>query len=164
VSRRRSGNDPTGSKGTVPLYEEEFARALSRLSERDRGVIRMRSGLRDGLPRTLQEVALVYGVSPERIRQIEARAVATLRQFVSDEHISIFLRWRQEAAWPMPAESVPPSWCDQHGWTVRGTAPTACANCPCWLPSRRTGRPRRYCSDACRQAASRAARKRQARP
>jgi hypothetical protein len=160
VSRRRSGgDDPTGSKGTVLLLAEEVARALSALSERDLGVIRMRGGQVDGMPRTLREVAIVYGVSPQRIRQIEAHAVATLRQFLNDDHISTLSRWMQETPYPMPAESARPSWCDRHGWTVREAASTTCGNCPCWLPSRRTGRPRRYCSDACRQAASRAARR-----
>ena len=50
------------------------------LSQREREVIELRFGLRDGQPRTLDEVAKCYGITRERIRQIEARGLIKLRQ------------------------------------------------------------------------------------
>ena len=52
---------------------------LHTLSEREAGVIRLRFGLTDGEPRTLDEVGQVYGVTNERIRQIESKAMSKLR-------------------------------------------------------------------------------------
>jgi RNA polymerase primary sigma factor len=52
---------------------------LATLNEREAGVVRLRFGLTDGRPRTLDEIGRVYGVTRERIRQIEARAMAKLR-------------------------------------------------------------------------------------
>jgi RNA polymerase primary sigma factor len=52
---------------------------LVTLKEREAGVLRLRFGLTDGRPRTLDEIGRVYGVTRERIRQIEARAMAKLR-------------------------------------------------------------------------------------
>jgi RNA polymerase primary sigma factor len=62
------------------LLKERVAELLRCLSPRDREVIELRYGLRDGCPRTLDEVAHVYGVTRERIRQIEARGLQKLRQ------------------------------------------------------------------------------------
>jgi RNA polymerase primary sigma factor len=53
---------------------------LDGLSERERAVVRMRFGLDDGLPHTLEEVGREFGVTRERIRQIEAKTLAKLRQ------------------------------------------------------------------------------------
>jgi RNA polymerase primary sigma factor len=52
---------------------------LETLSEREAGVVRLRFGLTDGQPRTLDEIGQVYGVTRERIRQIEAKALRKLR-------------------------------------------------------------------------------------
>jgi RNA polymerase primary sigma factor len=52
---------------------------LATLSEREAGVIRMRFGLVGGRPHTLDEIGQVYGVTRERIRQIEARTMSKLR-------------------------------------------------------------------------------------
>jgi RNA polymerase primary sigma factor len=52
---------------------------LATLSEREAGIIGLRYGLTDGQPRTLDQVGLFYGVTRERIRQIEAKAMAKLR-------------------------------------------------------------------------------------
>ena len=53
--------------------------ALENLSEREAGVIRLRFGLTDGEPRTLDLIGQVYGVTRERIRQIEAKALRKLK-------------------------------------------------------------------------------------
>jgi RNA polymerase primary sigma factor len=52
---------------------------LCTLSDREAGVIRLRFGLRDGRPRTLDEIGQVYGVTRERIRQIESKTMCKLR-------------------------------------------------------------------------------------
>lgn len=59
--------------------KEQIAAALSVLSERERTVLRLRYGLDDGIAHTLEEVGQRFQVSRERIRQIEARALAKLR-------------------------------------------------------------------------------------
>ena len=53
---------------------------LRSLTPREREVIEQRFGLRDGQPKTLDEVARSYGITRERIRQIEARGLLKLRQ------------------------------------------------------------------------------------
>src|SRR5262249_14688535 len=55
------------------LLKERIAEVLRSLAPREREVIELRFGLRDGQPRTLDEVARTYGITRERIRQIEAR-------------------------------------------------------------------------------------------
>jgi RNA polymerase primary sigma factor len=62
------------------LLKEQMAELLRCLPARDREVIDLRFGLRDGQPRTLQEVAERYGVFRERIRQVEANCLDKLRQ------------------------------------------------------------------------------------
>jgi len=52
---------------------------LSTLSGREAGVVSMRFGLADGLPKTLDEIGKVYGVTRERIRQIEFKTMSKLR-------------------------------------------------------------------------------------
>src|SRR5438270_6670547 len=62
------------------LLRERMAEVLRSLAPREREVIELRFGLRDGQSRTLDEVAKVYGITRERIRQIEARGLLKLRQ------------------------------------------------------------------------------------
>jgi RNA polymerase primary sigma factor len=61
------------------LLQVQLQTVLATLNEREAGVVRLRVGLTDGRPRTLDEIGRVYGVTRERIRQIEARAMAKLR-------------------------------------------------------------------------------------
>jgi RNA polymerase primary sigma factor len=61
------------------LLQVQLQSVLATLNEREAGVVRLRFGLTDGRPRTLAEIGQVYGVSRERIRQIEARSMAKLR-------------------------------------------------------------------------------------
>jgi RNA polymerase primary sigma factor len=62
------------------LLQEQLRRVLGTLSEREAGMIRLRYGLTGGRPRTLEEIAKMYGVTRERIRQIESRTMTKLRQ------------------------------------------------------------------------------------
>ncbi len=63
----------------VIVQHEEIMAVLGLLSRRERTVLRLRFGLDDGRPRTLEEVGQVFGVTRERIRQIEARTLAKLK-------------------------------------------------------------------------------------
>jgi RNA polymerase primary sigma factor len=60
------------------LLQDDLRLVLATLSEREAGIVRLRFGL-DGQPRTLDQIGHIYGVSRERIRQIEAKAMAKLR-------------------------------------------------------------------------------------
>jgi RNA polymerase primary sigma factor len=61
------------------LLKEQVDRVLDELSEREKRVIQLRFGLKDGHPRTLEEVGKEFSVTRERIRQIEAKALRKLR-------------------------------------------------------------------------------------
>ena len=61
------------------LLQEQLAKTLEGLAERERKVITLRFGLEDGHPRTLEEVGREFGVTRERIRQIESKTLAKLR-------------------------------------------------------------------------------------
>ncbi|WP_436796462.1 RNA polymerase sigma factor [Corynebacterium glaucum] len=61
------------------LLQDQLQDVLHTLSEREAGVVRLRFGLTDGMPRTLDEIGQVYGVTRERIRQIESKTMSKLR-------------------------------------------------------------------------------------
>jgi RNA polymerase primary sigma factor len=63
----------------VAFMQAELQNVLATLSDRESGVIRLRFGLADGRPHTLDEISRVYGVTRERIRQIEAKTMTKLR-------------------------------------------------------------------------------------
>ena len=64
---------------TFTLLREQVGDVLGTISERERRVLELRFGLEDGRSRTLEEVGHVFGVTRERIRQIEAKALRKLR-------------------------------------------------------------------------------------
>ena len=61
------------------LLQDQLQDVLHTLTEREAGVVRLRFGLSDGMPRTLDEIGQVYGVTRERIRQIESKTMSKLR-------------------------------------------------------------------------------------
>jgi RNA polymerase primary sigma factor len=68
-----------GEAVSFTLLQEQLHAVLSTLSEREAGVVALRFGLADGQPKTFDEIGKVYGVSRERIRQIESKAMYRLR-------------------------------------------------------------------------------------
>lgn len=72
------------------LLRERLGEVLRSLTPREREVIEMRFGLKDGQPRTLEEVARTYGITRERIRQIEARGLLKLRQPLRSQRLAEF--------------------------------------------------------------------------
>ena len=62
------------------MLKEQIADVLSTLSEREARVLELRFGLGDGISHTLEQVGQEFGVTRERIRQIEAKALRKLRQ------------------------------------------------------------------------------------
>ncbi len=64
------------------LLREHLGAVLATLAERERQVVRLRYGLDDGRPRTLEEIGRAFGVTRERIRQIESRALGRLRDHI----------------------------------------------------------------------------------
>ena len=68
-----------GEAVSFTLLQEQLRSVLDTLSEREAGVVSMRFGLTDGQPKTLDEIGKVYGVTRERIRQIESKTMSKLR-------------------------------------------------------------------------------------
>jgi RNA polymerase primary sigma factor len=69
-----------GEAVSFTLLQEQLHSVLDTLSEREAGVVSMRFGLADGQPKTLDEIGKVYGVTRERIRQIESKTMSKLRR------------------------------------------------------------------------------------
>ena len=81
---------PAEAVGEI-MQREELAQVLSTLTHRERKVIELRFGLADGQPRTLEEVGQAFGVTRERIRQIEAKTLSKLKSYRDSQHLKDFL-------------------------------------------------------------------------
>ncbi len=75
------------------VFQERLDKVLSSLSEREEKVLRLRFGLGDGYPRTLEEVGSVFNVTRERVRQIEAKALRKMRHPTRSKQLKPFETW-----------------------------------------------------------------------
>ncbi len=75
------------------LFQEQIREVLSTLSEREAKVLRLRFGLDDGTPRTLEEVGTIFNVTRERVRQIEAKALRKLRHPLRSKTLKSYITW-----------------------------------------------------------------------
>jgi RNA polymerase primary sigma factor len=75
------------------VFQERLDDVLSSLTEREEKVLRLRFGLGDGYPRTLEEVGSVFNVTRERVRQIEAKALRKMRHPTRARELKPFLDW-----------------------------------------------------------------------
>lgn len=78
-------------QASMRMLKEQMADALNLLTERERQVLEMRFGLEDGRPHTLEEVGQAFGVTRERIRQIESKALRKLRAPLRNRRLRDFL-------------------------------------------------------------------------
>ena len=76
---------------TKRMLTQAVEEALGELSEREQEIVRMRFGLDDGQARTLEDVGKEFGVTRERIRQIEAKTLAKLRHPMRSQRLKEFL-------------------------------------------------------------------------
>ena len=75
------------------VFQEKLDEVLSTLTEREEKVLRLRFGLGDGYPRTLEEVGSVFNVTRERVRQIEAKALRKMRHPTRARELKAFVDW-----------------------------------------------------------------------
>ncbi|RJP69739.1 MAG: RNA polymerase sigma factor RpoD [Candidatus Abyssobacteria bacterium SURF_17] len=75
------------------VFQERLEEVLKTLTSREEKVLRLRFGLGDGYPRTLEEVGSVFNVTRERVRQIEAKAIRKLRHPTRSRKLKSFLDW-----------------------------------------------------------------------
>lgn len=75
------------------VFQERLDDVLSSLTEREEKVLRLRFGLGDGYPRTLEEVGSVFNVTRERVRQIEAKALRKMRHPTRARELKNFVEW-----------------------------------------------------------------------
>ena len=73
------------------MLKEQMDDVLSTLTDRERKVLKLRFGISDGYPRTLEEVGSIFNVTRERVRQIEAKALRKLRPPTRSRKLKTFL-------------------------------------------------------------------------
>ncbi len=79
------------SATTYAMLKEQMDEVLTTLTERERKVLKLRFGVNDGYPRTLEEVGSIFSVTRERVRQIEAKALRKLRHPTRSRKLKTFL-------------------------------------------------------------------------
>ncbi|MBI1317759.1 MAG: RNA polymerase sigma factor RpoD [Candidatus Hydrogenedens sp.] len=88
----KSAENPANSTAFA-VFQERLDEVLGTLTEREEKVLRLRFGLGDGYPRTLEEVGSVFNVTRERVRQIEAKALRKMRHPTRSRDLKPFMEW-----------------------------------------------------------------------
>ena len=88
----RSAENPSNI-AAFSVFQERLDEVLGSLTEREEKVLRLRFGLGDGYPRTLEEVGSVFNVTRERVRQIEAKALRKMRHPTRSKQLKPFENW-----------------------------------------------------------------------
>jgi RNA polymerase primary sigma factor len=88
----KSAENPANSTA-FSVFQEKLDDVLATLTEREEKVLRLRFGLGDGYPRTLEEVGSVFNVTRERVRQIEAKALRKMRHPTRSRELKPFMEW-----------------------------------------------------------------------
>ncbi len=88
----KSAENPANSTAFT-VFQQQLDKVLSSLTEREEKVLRLRFGLGDGYPRTLEEVGSVFNVTRERVRQIEAKALRKMRHPNRSRELKTFVDW-----------------------------------------------------------------------
>ncbi len=87
------GAESPANAAAFSVFQEKLNDVLNTLTEREEKVLRLRFGLGDGYPRTLEEVGSVFNVTRERVRQIEAKALRKMRHPTRARELKPFLEW-----------------------------------------------------------------------
>jgi len=87
------GAESPANATAFTVFQEKLDDVLSSLTEREEKVLRLRFGLGDGYPRTLEEVGSVFNVTRERVRQIEAKALRKMRHPTRARELKSFVEW-----------------------------------------------------------------------
>ena len=87
------GAESPANATAFSVFQERLDEVLGSLTEREEKVLRLRFGLGDGYPRTLEEVGSVFNVTRERVRQIEAKALRKMRHPTRSRELKTFLDW-----------------------------------------------------------------------
>lgn len=151
---RGSPGDPTSWFTLLTGGTNTLQSVLDTLSEREAGVITLRFGIIDGQPKTLDQIARIYGITPQRVREIESKTMSKLRHPARSE----FLAVKDGNEWVGVIDAL----FGRH--TPSSDDLVVCSYChECWFNPHSGvftgGRSRKYCSDKCRQAAYRARRR-----
>ena len=87
------GAESPANSTAFTVFQESLDGVLGSLTEREEKVLRLRFGLGDGYPRTLEEVGSVFNVTRERVRQIEAKALRKMRHPTRARDLKAFVEW-----------------------------------------------------------------------
>jgi RNA polymerase primary sigma factor len=87
------GAESPANATAFSVFQEKLDEVLGSLTEREEKVLRLRFGLGDGYPRTLEEVGSVFNVTRERVRQIEAKALRKMRHPTRARELKAFVDW-----------------------------------------------------------------------
>ncbi|UOX92618.1 hypothetical protein MUY14_19070 [Amycolatopsis sp. FBCC-B4732] len=149
------------------LALEQLKSALDMLPPSQAEIIVLRFGLRDGVPRSRAEAAAILSVRLDDVLRREAAALGklrarwrltALRDHLDSDHAVVPDRVRAKImGW---TETPELGLCPRHGYFEPAEGAILCSTCPCPVTPARSvtselGRPRRYCSNACRQASYR---------